>query len=79
MLETFEETLNLMAYLDAFWQSSRENGERAVPTILALGKLFEQVHRVHKGGLRKRILEVREKLQKAEHRYAKALNATSEE
>jgi hypothetical protein len=73
MMEVFVNCLDLMSHLETFWQSSRENGERSPQTVIALGKLFTKVNEIHRGHLRKRILEVREKLDKSERRYMKAL------
>lgn len=73
MLEVFKKCLDFMSFMDAYWQSHRDNGERAPQTVVAQGRLFGALHQARKDNLRKRILEVREKLDKAERRYGHVL------
>lgn len=79
MLDVLREALDLIAYLETYWQFQRDNGDRAPQTIVAQGKLFQRIHAFHKSGLRKRIIEVRENLDKVEAKYMKLLGPKMKE
>ena len=66
ILDVFRECLDLIAHLETYWQYQRNHGDRNPFTVVAQGKLFQKVHEIHKLRLRRRILEAKEKLDRAE-------------
>lgn len=73
MLEVFRDCLDLMAYAEDYWKCSHDNAPNSAPMMMSRAQLFMRLHDIHKKNLRRRILESKERLDKAEHRYMKAL------
>ena len=73
VVDILRKSLDFMAYLEAYWNSQRDNGERSPKTIMAKSKMFQALHTIHKQGLRKRVLDVRDRLDRAESKYMKAI------
>jgi len=73
MLEVFRKSLDFISMAEVFWTMCQENGEHSPQAVLARGKLFTLIHTCHKEGLKKRLIEVRDKLDRSEAAYEKAL------
>ena len=70
-IEIAEEALNFMAHVETYWNRCREHGNSSVPAIMARGKLFTAMTKLHKSHLRKRILETRERMEQAAREYTR--------
>lgn len=73
MLEVFRKSLDFISIAEVYWAMCREFGENSAQAVIARGKLFIAINTCHKEGLKKRLIEVRDKLDRAEAVYARAL------
>jgi len=73
LYEVCNDALNLMAYVDDYRKAVGEHGERHPATTIAQGKMFSAVHTVQKKKLRKRILDIQERLREQERKLGKTL------
>lgn len=70
MVDVFREALDLMVFLEKYWQACTTIGVSPWQVAVTQGKLFAAFH---KSRLKKRILEVRDKLDRTEAEYMRTM------
>ncbi len=78
LYEVCNDALNLMSFMDSYWAAQKDHGDRSVLTVVARGKMFAALKVVRQKHLRKRILEIQDRLHQRERELKKQLAGKGE-